>query len=87
MATYRVLSVDFDLGECRIELHLPDGSVDIFTIDPFSICRSADMTQLELKAMLDQLVTQRLLQLFPPLPPRPPALTELVGVWLFGGGQ
>lgn len=87
MATYRVLLVDFDLGLCRIELHLPDGGIDVFDIDPHSICNREDMTQLELKSMLDQLVTQRLVQLFPPVPPRPPALQALVGQWLHGGGQ
>lgn len=87
MATYRILSVDFDLGLCQVELYLPDGEIDQFYIDPYSICTSEDMTQIELKAMLDQMITQRLLQLYPPEPPRPLALQALVGQWLHGGGQ
>lgn len=79
MTTFTVTSVDFTAGICEVSFELPNGGQDTMVINPFSIAASNDATELQLRDAIAQLVDRRLQELFPPVPPQPPALLAMVG--------
>lgn len=79
MTKYTIVNADFDNGICTIKLFLDDGTEDVFHVDPVTFCTSAENTELQLRKAIEQIVQERLKVLFPPITPKPVALSELVG--------
>lgn len=79
MTTYIVHSVDLDAGYLTVKIFLPDETTVLVNWEIASVVSSSDATELELKNALDQLVSAKVLQLFPPPPPTPVALLSMMG--------
>lgn len=75
---YKVVEVNFDEGFIKVELDLGADGIDQFNLDIRGFATSNEDTPLQLKNALDQLVASRVMALFPPAPPAPKALLELV---------
>lgn len=79
MTKYTITEADFDNGVCTIKLLLDNGTEDVFHVDPVTFCTSVENTELQLRKAIEQIVEERLKVLFPPITPKPVALSVLVG--------
>ncbi|WP_347506207.1 hypothetical protein [Pseudomonas anguilliseptica] len=79
MSNFTIQSVDFDLGVCVVAIELPEGGQALLQLDPYSIATSDDATEGQMRDAIAQQVRARMLQLYPPIPPKPTALLGMVG--------
>jgi len=91
MNTFKVTSVNFDLGTVSVDINVDPIAIDptLMGVEPYTIQRtyyiesitpSESATASMLQISLGGLVKRDLDQLYPPPIPKPPAMNELVGV-------
>jgi hypothetical protein len=91
MNTFKVTSVDFDLGLVHVEINVDPLAIDptLMGVEPYTIQRTYYMESITptsnapvnlLQISIGNLVKQELDQLYPPATPKPLALNELVGL-------
>lgn len=91
MNTFKVTSVDFELGLVHVEINVDPLAIDptLMGVEPYTIKRTYYMESITptsnapanlLQISIGNLVKQELDQLYPPPTPKPMALNELVGV-------
>ena len=76
---YTVHWVDLEAGYLTVKIFLPDETFILVNWEICSLTASSEATELELKHALDQLVAGKVQQLFPPAPPTPVSLLNMVG--------
>lgn len=76
---FTVKSVDYDIGICEVDIHLPNGGIDTIVINPYQIAVTNDDTEAQLMNTILQIVDRRMHELYPPEPPKPAALLGMVG--------
>jgi hypothetical protein len=91
MNTFKITSVNFDLGIVNVEINVDPIAIDntLMGVEPYTIQRtyymesitpSANATATMLQISIGTLVKQELDQLYPPPVPKPLALNDLVGI-------
>lgn len=91
MNTFKVTSVDFELGLVHVEINVDPLAIDpsLMGVQPYTIQRTYYMESITptsnapanlLQISIGTLVKQELDQLYPPPTPKPLALNELVGI-------
>lgn len=78
--TYRVIDVNLDLAIVSVEIDLPDGTIDEATFSTRTFCTDDHGTKNEMLKMLDGVIASYVFSTFPPPPPRPQSLPELLNV-------
>lgn len=76
---YTIIEVNLDLGYVKLNIKLPDGTVDTRTVDIKSISSNSMDTELQLTNALNQIVVSRYMDLFPPIVTFPSALKDMKG--------
>lgn len=91
MNTFKVTSVNFDLGVVNVEINVDPHAIDptLMGVEPYTIQRTYYMesitptesaTATMLQISIGTLVKRELDQLYPPPVPKPLAMNDLVGV-------
>lgn len=76
--TYRVKSVDLDMGLLFVEIEMKDGSWQELPIDIYSIATSDEDTVEQLEAAIASVIRHYYDTLYPAPIPKPQALHQLV---------
>lgn len=78
--TYKIVEVSLELATVTVEIDFPDGTVDETTLSTRSFCTSDFARDTEILGALDSVIESYIFSTYPPPPPRPQALQDIVGV-------
>jgi hypothetical protein len=89
MNSFKVTSIDYDLGIVNVDISVDPQSIDpsLMDVEPYILSRVYNMESITpwehapahmLEISIGSIVAQELTTLYPPAIPKPPALTELL---------